>query len=116
VSETRDKGSEGVLKETLTTVQVDDVMVYSLNMSRLFNEVTSKPAYPRPDPIPATARNVPGGGAQTPTSVAQMTGTQGYGANLVPLFVEIFKGAKSIFVDSSVDVFTKYTGGKEFSF
>jgi VWFA-related protein len=116
ISESRDKGSEGKLRETLTSTQVNDVMVYSLNMSRLFNELTTKPAYPRPDSIPATARNVPGGGVQTPTSVAQMTGTQGYGANFVPLFTEIFKSAKSIFVDSSVDVFTKYTGGKEFSF
>jgi VWFA-related protein len=116
ISEPRDKGSEGELRETLTTVQVQDVMIYALNMSRLFNEFATKPAYPRPDPIPATARNVPGGGVQTPTSVAQMTGTQGYGANFVPMFVEIFKGVKAIFVDSSSEVFTRYTGGKEFSF
>jgi len=91
-------------------------MIYSLNMSRLLTEFTAKMPLPRPDPIPATARNMPGGAAQTPTTAMQMTGGQGYGANFVPLFVEIFRSAKGIFVDNTVEVFTKYTGGREIPF
>ncbi len=116
ISESLDKGSEGKLREALTTTQVDDVMVYALNISRLYAETMSKKSIPRPDPIPPEARHVPAGGLNTPTAVAQMTGTQGYGANFVPLFVEIFRGVKAIFVDNPVEVFTKYTGGREIPF
>jgi len=91
ISETRDHGSEGHIRETLTNT-------------------------PRPDPIPATARNVPGGGPQTPDTAIQMTGGAGYGANFVPVFVGIFKSVKEIFVDNPVEVFTKFSGGREIPF
>jgi len=116
ICESRDKGSEGKLRETLTTTQIDNVQVYALNMSRLYTETMTNPAVPRPDPIPPGARHMPGGGANTPTTTAQLTGSQGYGANFVPLFTEIFRDAKGIFVDNPVEVFTKYTGGKETGF
>jgi VWFA-related protein len=116
ISETRDHGSEGRIRETLTTTQVDNVMIYSLNMSKMFNQFASAPRYPRPDPIPATARNVPGGGPQTPDTAIQITGGQGYGANFVPVFVGIFKSVKEIFVDNPVEVFTKFTGGRDIPF
>jgi VWFA-related protein len=116
ICESRDKGSEGKLREALTTTQVDDVMVYALNMSRLYTETMSNPSIPRPDPIPPGARHVPAGAVNTPTSNAQLTGSQGYGANFVPLFAEIFRDAKGIFVDNPVEVFTKYTGGREMGF
>jgi len=46
----------------------------------------------------------------------QTTGSEGGSAQFVPMFVEIFKDAKGIFVDNPVEVFTKGTGGTEFSF
>ena len=67
---------------------------------------------PRPDPIPATAQHIPAGGAQTPTTMEQLHNN----GNYIPMFVEIFKGAKSLFVDDPLDVLTRYTGGKEYSF
>src|SRR5262249_39297638 len=36
--------------------------------------------------------------------------------NVVPGFVEIFKDVKAIFVSNPAEVFTKYTGGREFGF
>jgi VWFA-related protein len=116
ISESRDLGSAARLRETLTTVQVENVMIYALNMSRLYNETMASVPYPRPDPIPAGARASPAGGTLTPTTQAQLTGTQGYGANFVPLFEEIFRAAKAIFVDNPAEVLTKYTGGREIGF
>ncbi len=46
----------------------------------------------------------------------QATGSEGGSAQFVPLMVEIFKSSKAIFVDNPVEVFTKGTGGTEFSF
>lgn len=116
IAESKENGTEGKPREALSTLEIDNIQVYALNMSRLFTEFTSKPAYPRPDPIPPGARHVPAGGAITPTAVAQMTGAPGYGADFVPLLTEIFRGVKAIFVDNPVELYTKYTGGKEYPF
>jgi hypothetical protein len=35
---------------------------------------------------------------------------------MIPAFVEIFKQVKGIFVDNPIEVFTKFTGGKETAF
>ena len=116
IAESRDKGSEGRMRESLATTQINDVMVYALNMSRFYTETMTSPAAPRPDPIPPGARHVPAGAVNTPTTNSQLTGSQGYGVNFVPLFTEIFRDAKGIFVDNPVEVFTKYTGGREMGF
>jgi VWFA-related protein len=116
IAETRDKGSALRPREALSNLEIANVMLYSVNMSRLVNELAAKPPLPRPDPIPAPARNVPGGGVQTPTTVAQMTGTQGYGADFAPLVAEIMRSVKAVFVPNPVEIFTRYTGGKEYSF
>jgi len=48
----------------------------------------------------------------TPTELSQNTNT----GNIVPAFVEIFKGIKGIFVDNPSELYTKFTGGREYSF
>jgi VWFA-related protein len=116
IAETRDKGSELKPREALTNLEIANVMVYSVNMSRLVNELTSKPPLPRPEPIPPAARHVPAGGAQTPTTTAQMTGAPGYGIDFAPLVTEIMRSVKAVFVANPVEIFTRYTGGKEYSF
>ena len=50
--------------------------------------------------------------AATPTIVEQNY----YLGNYIPVFVDIFKAVKSVFVDDTLDVFTRFTGGREFSF
>jgi len=116
IAESRDKSSEGKLRETLSTLELSEVLVYALNISRAFTETMTGPAVPRPDPIPPGARHVPGGGVNTPTTNSQLTGSQGYGVNFVPLLTEIFRDAKGVFIDNPVEVFTKYTGGREVGF
>jgi VWFA-related protein len=116
ISESLDKGSGGRLREALTQVEINNVQVYAVNISRLFTELTSKAPRPRPDPIPPAARPLPPGAPATPTSVAQISGLGGMSANFVPLLTEIFRGVKAIFVPNPVEVFTRYTGGKEFPF
>ena len=49
---------------------------------------------------------------QTPTTMDQLHNT----GNFVPMFVEIFKATKSLFIADPADVLTRYTGGKEYSF
>jgi VWFA-related protein len=116
IAETRDKGSSLKPREALTNLEISNVMLYSVNMSRFVNELTAKPPLPRPDHIPPAARHVPGGGAQTPTTTAQMTGAPGYGIDFAPMITEIMRSVKAVFVSNPTEIFTRYTGGKEYAF
>jgi hypothetical protein len=95
---------------------MNNVSVYSVDVSRMLAGLTSRPADPRPDTLPPATHPIPPQVPATPTTVMQTTGSQGGSAQFVPLLVEIFKSTKSIFVDNPVEVFTKGTGGTEFSF
>ncbi|MBC7925111.1 MAG: hypothetical protein H7039_05590 [Bryobacteraceae bacterium] len=103
-------------REALSNLEISNVIVYSLNVSRLYTALTTKPAYPRPDPIPPGARHVPAGGSNTPTEAARNMGSQGYGADFAPLLKEVYLTGKNLFIKDPIDLFTKYSGGKEFPF
>ena len=46
----------------------------------------------------------------------QTFGSRGYSMQFVPLFVEIFKSTKAIFIDNPIELYTKASGGKEYAF
>jgi len=112
IAEKRDKGSELRLREALTQAQFANVAIYSLDISTIVAALTDKGIPPRPPSIPAEAQHMPGGGASTPTTIDQNY----YMGNYIPVFVDIFKAVKSVFVDDTLDVFTRFTGGREYSF
>ncbi len=114
VAETRDKGSEGHTREALLQLQFGNITLYSVNINRLVTSLMTKPQAPRPDAIPAAARHAPPGGLQTPDAIAANSGI--YNGNYIPLFVEVFRQVKSIFIDNQAEAFTKHTGGSERSF
>jgi len=116
ISETLDRSSEVRPREVATNLQFYNIDVYTVNMSRLANMLTGKPQVPRPDPIPTTARTLPAGAPRDPTTVAQNSGAPGYSAEFMPLVVEMFRGVKSIFISNPAEVYTKFTGGREFGF
>jgi len=112
ISEKRDKGGEARLREVLTEAEFANVAIYAADISSAFAGLTQTPIPPRPPSIPATAEHIPAGGAQTPTTIDQNY----YNGNWVPVFVDIFQAVKSIFVEDTLDVFTRFTGGKEYAF
>lgn len=116
ISESRDQGSSGRGRETLIELQVNNVTLYAVPMSRLVGKLTAPPDDPRVDNNPPAMHSLPGGFAPTPTSVMQTYGTDGNSAQFMPLLVEIYKDAKAIFKTNPMEVFTKGTGGQEFSF
>jgi len=116
ISETRDRGSEARKRDVLEAAQFANVSVYSLNINRLVTTLTAKAQPPRPDPYPPGARPLPAGVPATPHAAAQVSGNPTNSANFVPVFVEIFKAVRDIFVDNPVEVFTKWTGGTEHPF
>jgi len=116
ISETRDRGSEARKRDVLEAAQFANVAVYSLNINRLITTLTAKAPPPRPDPYPPGARPLPAGVPTTPHTAAQVSGNATNSGNFIPVFVEIFKAVRDIFVDNPVEVFTKWTGGTEHPF
>ncbi|MFB3776425.1 MAG: VWA domain-containing protein [Bryobacteraceae bacterium] len=116
IGETRDRGSEGRVRDTLTLAQLNNVLFYPVSVNRLVTTLTAKPMAPRPDPYPAGARPLPPNMAPTPEAARLSVASPANSASFVPVFVEIFKQVKAIFIDNPVEVFTEYTGGREHSF
>lgn len=113
MSNTQNKGSQMGLREALTLAQMNNVIIYPIDISRLFTTLTKKAQPPRPDPYPPGAHHAPAGGTLSPTEIQQ---NSGYGGNALNLAVEIFKATKYIFVSNPAEVFSQYTGGREYSF
>jgi len=116
VGETRDFGSAGRARETLLSLQLNNVVFYGVDVSRVVTTVTQKPPTPRPDNRPPAMVPMPAGVAPTPTSVMQTYGTQGGRAEFIPLMVELLRDVKAVFKDNPVELFTKGTGGNELGF
>lgn len=114
IAETRDKGSEGKTREALLSLQFGNIALYSLNINRLVTSLLTKQPPPRPPAIPAGAGHTAPGGLLTPDAINANTGI--YNGNAVPLIVEVFRQAKSIFVDNQLEAYTKSSGGVERSF
>ena len=116
IGETRDLSSESRAREALIGLQLANVVFYAVDMSRFLGTLSGPPAQaPRADQQPAASHPLPGGNPSTPTTVEQTYGLTNR-AEFLPLMVELFKDAKAIFKDNPVELFTKGTGGSEFSF
>jgi VWFA-related protein len=116
IGETRGVGDEARPRETLIALQLANVTAYWIDMSHLVGLLTAPPPSPRPNNNPPASHPLPGGVPATPTTEAQMYGTNGGRAEFIPLMVELFKDAKSIFTRSQAELFTRGSGGNEFSF
>jgi VWFA-related protein len=116
ISETRDGGSENRARNALLEAQFNNILLYTVNVNRLITTLTAKTQPPRPDPLPPGARPLPAG--VPPTLENSRMGSSGphNSANFIPVFVEIFKQVKAVFVDNPAELFTEYTGGREYSF
>jgi VWFA-related protein len=116
IGEKRDLGSEARAREVLIDMQLANVTLYSVDMSILLERLSAPPTDPRPATIPPAAIFIPGIQSQTPTTVMQVYGGQGNSAEFLPLLLEIYRNVKAIFKVNAVDVFTKGTGGEQFSY
>jgi VWFA-related protein len=116
ISETRDLGSESRAREALIDLQLGNIVLYGVDMSRLISTIMAPPNEPRPLSQPPTAYTLPGGVPSTPTTVAQATGGNGGRAEFMPLMLEVLKDVKYIFKNNPIELFTKGTGGGEFAF
>jgi VWFA-related protein len=116
ISETRDQGSINRGRDTLQHLQVHNITVYQVTMSRILGKLTGTPDEPRPNNNPPAMTPMPSNVPATPTTVMQTYGTEGSRAEFLPLMVEIFRDAKAIFKAPPAEVFVHGTGGAQFGF
>ncbi len=111
IGETRDRSSEGNVREVLTAAEFQNVVIYSVDVSTALSTMSVQAQPPRPSPIPPGGKLNALGGVESPTEFSQRST-----GNWTPAITEIFRRTKGIFVDNPVEVYTKYTGGREFGF
>ncbi len=118
IAETQDQGSEGRIREALLSAEVNNIIIYTININRAVTKLAGKMEAPKQSPVPAAARGagLPGGVPQTPTEVDRMTAYGGNTTTAIPLIKEAFTQVKSIFIPNPMEVFSQFTGGREFSF
>ena len=116
IGETRDVGSEARGRETLISMQLNNIAFYAVDMSRIIVKLTAPPPVPTPDRLPPAMYPMPSNVPATPNTVSQVYGTQGNSADFVPLLLEIYRDAKAIFKRNPVEVFSAGTGGSQFSY
>jgi VWFA-related protein len=117
IGENRDQGSLARARETLEKAELANVLVYWVDMSHFVGTMTDVGNYdPRPDALPPASHPVGGGFPTTPTTVDQAYGSPAYYGDWVPLLEEVFRDVKNIFKVPTATLFTRGTGGNQFSF
>jgi VWFA-related protein len=111
IAETRDYGSAVTVRDVMTESEFANIVIYSVEVSHLLTSLTAKTEPPRPNLIPPDARQLPGGVIGTLTTDSQ----QNMG-DYTPIFREIFIAAKAIFISNPQEVYTKFSGGTEYSY
>ena len=110
-----DKGSESHLEETVRKMQFDNVIVYSVDISKVKTAALKQPDYPRPQnggvPPEALPNARGSGGALSETDVVKQE--DGNILNGVP---PIMRSIHDLFRRTPAEAFTYFTGGREYSF
>jgi VWFA-related protein len=116
ISETLDRSSEVGTREVSTELQLYNIDVFTVNVNRFVARLSEKPQVPRPERLPPGALPTPGIASNDPTTTAQIYGTQGQAGDFAPLFEEVYRLGKGIFVKNPAEAYTKMTGGREYHF
>ncbi len=112
ISESRDQGSGLHVRDVLTAEEFANVVVYPVDVSHLLTSLTATPTPTRPNTIPPGGQYLPNGQIMTPTLDQQLNNN----GDWTPVFKEIFIAVKGIFVPNPLEVYSRYTGGREFPF
>lgn len=87
ISETRDQGSESKLRDAVAEAELNNILIYSLNVSR----------------------------AHAASKIFLPSG-QGISLDLKALIKEIYGGIKTLVIENPLSVLTRYTGGRQYPF
>lgn len=115
IAESRDNGSELKAREVLSAAEFAGVVIYAIDISKFVASVTAPPSANRSvldnRPPGAVYAQGPGGGVETPTTISQNNM-----GNWAPVIKDIYDLAKGIFIPPPLEVYTTYSGGRQYAF
>ena len=115
IAESRDNGSELKAREVLSAAEFADVVIYAIDISKFVASVTAPPSANRSvldnRPPGAVYTQGPGGSVETPTTISQNNM-----GNWAPVIKDIYDMAKGIFIPPPLEVYTTYSGGRQYAF
>lgn len=111
IAQNKNNGSTISTREVIAESDFQQVVIYTIDISKVISELTATPQPNRPNAIPPEARPITAGVIQTAT-----TDSQTNMGNWVPLLKDIFDVAKNIFVPNPLTVYARYTGGHQYAF
>jgi len=115
IAESRDNGSELKAREVLSAAEFAGVVIYAIDISKFVASVTAPPSANRSvldnRPPGAVYSQGPGGGIQTPTTISQNNM-----GNWAPVIKDIYDMAKGIFIPPPLEVYTNYSGGRQYTY
>jgi VWFA-related protein len=116
IAESRDNGSELKARQVLSEAEFAGVVIYAIDISKFVASVTAPPSANRNlldnrPPGAVYTQSPAGGGVQTPTTISQNNM-----GNWVPVVKDIFDLAKGIFIPPPLEVYTTYSGGRQYAF
>ena len=111
IGESGDKGSQIKPQEVMAAAEFANVVIYSIDMSHLLASLTATPPPPPPDNRPPGAVHLGGGAVNTPTTESQLAL-----GDWTPLIKDIFNEAKSVFIKNPLEIYTAYSGGRQYWF
>ncbi len=112
IAENRDQGSGLRVRDVLEAAEFNSIEMYSVDVSQVLAQITSTPLPPRPDTIPPGGQYLPNGQVMTPTLDQQLNNN----GDWTPLLKDIFLAVKGIFVPNPLDVYSRFTGARQFPF
>ncbi len=111
IAKNENRGSEISTREVMSAMDFAQVAVYPIDISKIISELTATPQPSRPNAIPPEAMPITAGVIGTPTTVSQNDM-----GNWVPLIRDVFDVAKNVFIPNPLTVYSRYTGGHQYSF
>jgi len=115
IAESRDNGSELKARAVLSEAEFAGVVIYAIDISKFVASVTAPPSANRSvldnRPPGAVYAQGPGGGVETPTTISQNNM-----GNWAPVIKDIYDLAKGIFIPPPLEVYTTYSGGRQYAF
>jgi VWFA-related protein len=116
MSRNSDKGSEARMAETVRDMQFDNIVVYSVNISKVLTALLKPDPYPRPANGGIPPEGMPpitgGSGPRTATTDIQ----QGQGENALNAVPPLYHSIRDLFKKTPAETFTEFTGGRIYSF
>jgi VWFA-related protein len=110
-----DKGSEAHLQETVRRMQFDNIIVYSIDISKVLTALLKQPEYPRPQnggiPPEALPNARGSGGPLNETDVVKQED-----GNWVNAAAPVLHSIHDLFKRTPAEAFSYFTGGRVYTF